>query len=91
MEWPGSRPLTLEPALAGLRRPLEWPRDQVVKVLCFCHPDDGQAMWADQEATVLRLFDAARRNRLELLLEVIPSKVAPIEADTSARIIQRIL
>ena len=90
VEWPGSRPLTLEPALGpdygGLS---EWPRDQVVKVLCFCHPDDDDEMWADQEATVLRLFHAARRNRLELLLEVIPSKVGPVEADTTARIIQR--
>ena len=90
VEWPGSRPLTLEPALGpdcgGLS---EWPRDQVVKVLCFCHPDDDEAMWADQEATVLRLSRAARRNRLELLLEVIPSKVGPIEADTTARIIER--
>ena len=39
VEWPGSRPLTLEPALGpdcgGLS---EWPRDQVVKVLCFVIP-----------------------------------------------------
>ena len=90
VEWPGSRPLTLEPELGpdygGLA---EWPRDQVVKVLCFCHPDDDDAMWADQEATVMRLFRAARRNRLEFLLEIIPSKVGPVDDDTTARIIQR--
>ena len=50
---------------------------------------DDAEMWAAQEATVLRLFHAARRNRLELLLEVIPSKVGPVEEDTTARIIQR--
>ena len=70
VEWPGSRPLTLEPALGpdhgGL---LEWPRDQVIKVLCFCHPDDDGDMWSAQEAVVQRLFHAARRNRLEFLLE----------------------
>ena len=44
-------------------------------MLCFCHPDDDAAMWAEQEETLLRLFAAARRNRLEVLLEVIPSKV----------------
>lgn len=42
-----------------------------------------------QEDTVARLADAARRNGLELLLEVIPSKVAPVSDDTTARIIQR--
>lgn len=90
VEWPGSRPLTLEPELGldfgGLQ---EWPLEHVVKVLCFYHPDDTPEMRADHEATVLRLFQACRRNRLEMLLEVIPSKVAPVNDDTSARIIQR--
>ncbi|WP_313591424.1 bifunctional 5-dehydro-2-deoxygluconokinase/5-dehydro-2-deoxyphosphogluconate aldolase [Agrobacterium cavarae] len=89
-EWPGSRPLTLEPDLGpdcgGLN---EWPAEHVVKVLCFYHPDDDEAMRAEQEETVLRLFTAARRNRLEFLLEVIPSKVAPIDDETTARIIDR--
>ncbi len=89
-EWPGSRPLTLEPDLGpdcgGLN---EWPAEHVVKVLCFYHPDDDEAMRAEQEETVSRLFTAARRNRLEFLLEVIPSKVAPIDDETTARIIDR--
>ena len=37
-------------------------------------------MWASQGASVSRLFHAARRNRLELLLEVITSKVATATA-----------
>jgi 5-dehydro-2-deoxygluconokinase len=90
VEWPGSRPLTLEPQLGpdfgGLR---EWPRDHVVKCLCFCHPDDDTTMWAAQEATVSRLFEAARRNGLEFLLEVIPSKVGAMDEGTTGRIIQR--
>jgi 5-dehydro-2-deoxygluconokinase len=90
VEWPGSRPLSLEPALGpdygGLS---EWPRDQVVKVLCFCHSDDDDEMWSAQQAVVQRLFHAARRNRLEFLLEVIPSKVGLVHDDTTARIIQR--
>jgi len=89
-EWPGSRPLTLEPDLGpdcgGLN---EWPAEHVVKVLCFYHPDDDEAMRVEQEETVSRLFAAARRNRLEFLLEVIPSKVAPIDDETTARIIDR--
>ena len=90
VEWPGSRPLVLEPEIGpdfgGL---VEWPLEDVVKVLCFYHPDDTAEMRAEQEATVLRLFAAARRNRLEMLLEVIPSKVGPTDDDTVARIIDR--
>jgi len=90
VEWPGSRPLSLEPELGpdfgGLR---DWPRDHVVKCLCFCHPDDDADTWAAQEATVQRLFHAARRNGLEFLLEVIPSKVGPVDDTTTPRIIQR--
>ncbi|MBD8554427.1 5-dehydro-2-deoxygluconokinase [Rhizobium sp. CFBP 8762] len=90
VEWPGSRPLTLEPEIGpdfgGLS---EWPLDNVVKVLCFYHPDDTDEMRAEQEATVTRLFHAARRNRLEMLLEIIPSKVAPTDDNTVADIIER--
>ncbi len=89
-ELPGSRPLELEAELGADCGGLgEWPLDHVVKVLCFCHPDDDAAMWADQEATVKRLFTAARRNRLEFLLEVIPSKAGPVDDDTTATVIQR--
>ncbi|VAW21210.1 5-keto-2-deoxygluconokinase / uncharacterized domain [hydrothermal vent metagenome] len=90
VEWPGSRPLTLEPELGedfgGLH---EWPRDHVAKVLCFYHPDDSEEMKLQQEATIKRLFASARRNRLEFLLEVIPSKVADCDGKTSGAIIQR--
>lgn len=90
VEWPGSRPLTLEPDLGpdfgGL---MEWPLEHVVKVLCFYHPDDDAATKAAQEETVLRLFTAARRNRLEFLLEIIPSKVGSVTDATSATVIQR--
>ena len=90
VEWPGSRPLTLEPELGpdygGLG---EWPLEHVVKCLCFAHPDDDAAIWKSQEETVSRLFAAARRNGLEFLLEVIPSKAGPVGDDTTARVIQR--
>lgn len=90
VEWPGSRPLTLEPAIGpdfgGLS---EWPRDQVVKVLCFAHPDDDQDLWADHLNTIQRLHKSCRRNRLEFLLEVIPSKAGDVGDDTTALVIQR--
>jgi 5-dehydro-2-deoxygluconokinase len=89
-EWPGSRPLTLEPELGSDYGGLsEWARDNVVKVLCFCHPDDDAQMRAGQEATVKRLFEASRRNNLEFLLEIIPSKVTPVNDETSAVLIQQ--
>jgi len=89
-EWPGSRPLELEPDLgADCGGLVEWPVEHVVKLLCFYHPDDTADMKAEQEATVKRLFTAARRNRLEFLLEVIPSKAGPVDDGTTARVIQR--
>jgi len=91
VELPGSRPLRIEPEIGndfgGL---VEWPRDQVLKVLCFCHPDDDQAMWDDHIGTLQRLFTACRRNRLEFLLEVIPSKVGPVNDSTTSDVIRRI-
>jgi 5-dehydro-2-deoxygluconokinase len=90
VEWPASRPLTLEPEIGpdfgGLA---EWPLEHVVKVLCFCHPDDDMDMRATQEGVVTRLFHACRRNRLEMLLEIIPSKLGPVGDNSVARLIER--
>lgn len=89
-EWPGSRPLQVEPDLgADFGGLLEWPRDQVVKLLCFSHPNDDETLWQSQIRTVERLFQACRRNRLEFLLEVIPSKAGPVDDKTTAQVIQR--
>ncbi|MBQ0707623.1 5-dehydro-2-deoxygluconokinase [Ochrobactrum sp. AP1BH01-1] len=89
-EWPGSRPLKLEPELGpdcgGL---VEWPVENVVKSLCFYHPDDPAEFKAQQEETVLRLFAATRRNRLEFLFEIIPSKAGPVDDNTTAHVIER--
>ncbi|MBL1434890.1 MAG: 5-dehydro-2-deoxygluconokinase [Rhodobacteraceae bacterium] len=90
VELPGSRPLEFEPEIGldcgGLS---EWPLAHVVKVLCFYHPDDTDEIRSQQEASILRLFEASRRNRLEFLLEPIPSKAGLVDDDTNARIIQR--
>ncbi|EJB07054.1 hypothetical protein Rleg9DRAFT_6029 [Rhizobium leguminosarum bv. trifolii WSM597] len=89
-EWPASRPLSLEPELGldcgGLE---EWARENVVKVLCFCHPSDSRDVRSKQEETVKRLFEASRRNGLEFLLEIIPSKVGPVDDDTNAVLIRQ--
>ena len=89
-EWPGSRPLQLEPELGSdCGMLVEWARENVIKVLCFCHPDDDAETRAAQEATVRRLFEAGRRNQLEFLLEVIPSKVGPVDDTTTATLIRQ--
>lgn len=88
-ELPGSRPIEFEPELGeDLGRLREWARDNVVKLLVFCHPDDDDRTAAMQIARVKRLFTAARRNGLEFLLEIIPSKVGPVDDETSASLIQ---
>jgi len=89
-EAPGSRPLEFEPELGpDLGGLAEWPLAQVVKVLCLYHPDDPAELRARQETEVSRLYHAARRNRLEFLLEVIPSRAGPVDDATSARVIRR--
>ncbi|MDH3662843.1 MAG: DUF2090 domain-containing protein, partial [Alphaproteobacteria bacterium] len=60
------------------------------KVLCFYHPDDDDAIKADQEATLLRLAFAARHQGLELLVELIPSQAGSIDHDTTAAVMRRV-
>ena len=90
VERPGVRPLQLEigPDLGSDL--VEWPREQVVKCLCNCHPDDPEAMWEAQLATLLRLQDAVIRAGLEWLLETLPSAVGPAAADTTAAVMERL-
>lgn len=88
-ELPGSRPIEFEPELGeDLGRFREWARENVVKLLVFCHPDDDDKTTKMQIARVKRLFTAARRNGLEFLLEIIPSKVGTVDDDTSSTLIQ---
>lgn len=90
VEWPGSRPLTLEPEVgsdfSGLGK---WPKTHIIKCLCFCHPDDDPKMWSAQGTLIKSLFEAGRKAQLEFLLEIIPSKVGSVDDDTTATIIQR--
>ncbi len=91
VEQPGSRPLSFEREIGrdcgGLA---EWPSDHVVKVLCFCHPGDPPALWAEQQEALLRVFEASRRNRLDFLLEVIPSGHGKVGTHTTAALLSRI-
>lgn len=89
-ELPGSRPLEFEVEIGadcgGLN---EWPFEHVVKVLCFYHPDDPVELKTRQEERIIQLFSSARRNRLEFLLEIIPSKAGNVDDNTTATVIQR--
>ncbi len=89
VEQPGSRPLRLEIGPDFGSQLAEWPVEQVVKVLCFYHPDDSEEMKAQQEETVVRLAHACRANNLELLLEIVASRAGPVDDETTAKVIQR--
>ncbi len=89
VEQPDARPLELEIGPDLGTDLAEWPTEHVVKVLCFAHPDDPDDVRTDQESTVLRLADAARSNGLDFLLEIIPSKVGPVDDETCAKLIRR--
>ena len=89
-ELPGSHPLRFEPQIGldcgGLA---EWPRNHIVKCLCFAHPDDEAAMWDVQLEQLLRLYTASRRNNLEFLLEIIPSNIGKVNDETTAQVMRR--
>lgn len=85
IELPSSRPLRFEggPSLATTLR--DWPKHQVVKCLCFTHPDDPAALWTEQSDALIELFEATRSLGLELLLEFIPPNDMPRDHSTVAR------
>ncbi|HFQ15367.1 MAG TPA: DUF2090 domain-containing protein, partial [Rhodobacteraceae bacterium] len=89
VERPGSRPLAFEPGLDIGGALAEWPVDQVVKCLFFYHPDDPDALRAEQERQALTLFEACRNSGHELLLEIICSKHGPVGPDTVRTVLQR--
>jgi 5-dehydro-2-deoxygluconokinase len=89
IELPRSRPLDFEGAGSVAAELRDWPLGQVVKCLVFCHPDDEPVLREAQEAQVKRLFEAARRTRHELLIEIIPPEGLPVDSETVARAIRR--
>jgi len=90
VEVPGSRPIAFE-GHADLAVSLrEWPSHHVVKCLVFYHPGDAPEMRAAQDREIVRLFDACRATRHELLLEVIASRHGAIDTTTVADVIDHI-
>ena len=89
IERPGSCPLEFESSADVATELLTWPLNHVVKCLVFYHPDDAQELRERQERQLLRLHDAARKTGHELLVEIIASRNATVDAHTVARVMQR--
>ncbi|TYT27290.1 5-dehydro-2-deoxygluconokinase [Luteimonas viscosa] len=90
IELPGSCPLEFESSPDVATELATWPANHVVKCLAFYHPDDPQALRERQERQLLRLADATRKTRHELLVEIIASRNGEVADDTAARAIQRL-
>lgn len=90
IERPKSRPLEFECSADVATELAEWPLNHVVKCLVLYHPDDAVDIRDRQERQLLRLFDACRKTRHELLLEVIAPDGMPVDAGTIGRAIRRL-
>jgi 5-dehydro-2-deoxygluconokinase len=88
VELPGSRPLRFEFSQDIGARLAEWPVTHTIKCLAFFHPADDDALKAEQTATLRTLYDAARHNNLELLIEIISSRQGPLGDRTTADVIE---
>lgn len=90
IELPQSCPLEFDTGLRDVGAEIaQWPLNHTVKCLVHYHPDDAAEFRERQERQVLRLFDACRATRHELLMEIIASKNGRLDATTAARAVQR--
>ncbi len=90
IELPGSRPLQFEFTQDLGSRLIDWPVDHCIKVLCFFHPDDPDALRYEQIEKLRAAFDAARKVGREILIEIIAGKNGPLHDDTVARALTEI-
>jgi 5-dehydro-2-deoxygluconokinase len=90
IEVPKSRPLEFEGSADVATELAAWPLNHVVKVLCLYHPDDEPGLRERQERQLIRLFDACRKTRHELLVEIIVPPGMPTDANTVARALDRL-
>jgi 5-dehydro-2-deoxygluconokinase len=90
IEIPKSRPLEFEGSADVAVEISSWPLKQVVKCLVSYHPDDAADLKGRQDRQLKRLFDACRKTRHELLLEIIPPREMPQDSQTMSRALSRI-
>jgi 5-dehydro-2-deoxygluconokinase len=88
VELPGSRPLRFEFSQDIGSQLVEWPVNHCIKALCFYHPDDPADLKAEQQQTLRRLFEAARKVGRDLLIEVIAGKHGTLNDMTIATVLQ---
>jgi len=89
IERAGVRPLEFEGRADVSATLRQWPLRQVVKCLVRYHPGDDEDLRDRQERQLLRLFDACRSTRHELLLEVIASPGSGDDPSGVWRVLQR--
>ncbi len=90
IELPQSCPIEFDAELNDVGAEIaSWPLNHTVKALFLYHPDDPADLRERQERQALRLFDACRATRHELLVEIIVSKSGLVDSKTTARAIQR--
>lgn len=90
VELPGSRPLRFEDGgNVGLAL-RTWPGEQVVKCLVSYHPDDDDALRAEQLHSIAELAQACHQTGHELLVEVIPPREMAAAPDTLARALRQV-
>ena len=87
VELPGSRPLRFELDQDIGSRLAEWPVTHTIKCLAFFHPDDDPALRDEQTEKLSALHTAARRNGLELLIEIISGRHGRLADDTVSRVL----
>jgi 5-dehydro-2-deoxygluconokinase len=90
IEVPKSRPLEFEGSADVAVELSSWPLNQVVKCLVSYHPDDPADLKGRQDRQLKRLFDACRKTRHELLLEVILPRDMPVDSQKMARALAKI-
>ena len=90
VELPGSNPLQFDRGRSIGTQLIAWPLEHVVKCLVAYHPDDGVDNRLEQEAQLRALYDAVQTSGHELLLEIVPPKSPPREADTVRRAMKRL-
>lgn len=90
IEEPKSRPLLFEATADPATEIATWPLDHVVKCLIFYHPDDPTELRERQEHQLRTLYEACRKTRHELLVEIIAPADTVCDSRTIARAIERI-
>lgn len=66
-----------------------WPKEHVVKVNLYMHPEDDAALKELQEQRVLQLYDACIQSDRRLLLEVQPTRGTSYDENSMVELLER--